>query len=154
MRCAARRGACPARVDVRRPLSILAHSDDSSSLLTRAVVLSLAIAAPLSAVAHPRLLASLPDTNGRVKTVPASVRLTFQERLEPAINRISMVPAGTHSVTIGPITVDTTDNKTPVAAMKTPMGDDAYVAAWQAAVRDGHPMRGTFTFTVDASAPR
>ncbi len=125
-----------------------------SSLLTRAVLLSVAIAAPLFALAHPRLLASLPAANSRIKAAPAVVRLTFQERLEPAMSRISVVHAGTHTVTMGAVTSDSADNKTLVAALKTPMGDGTYVVTWQAAGADGHPMRGTLTFTVDAAAPK
>lgn len=125
-----------------------------SAFLSRAAILSLAIAAPLYALAHPRMLSSVPAASSRVKAVPPVVRLTFQERLEPAMSRISIVHAGTHTVTMGTVVADSADNKTLVAPIKTPMGDGAYVVTWQAAGADGHPMRGTFTFTVDASAPK
>ena len=116
------------------------------SLVSCAVLL----AAPLFALAHPKLMSAVPAANSHVTAVPATIRLTFQEKLEPALSRITMVHAGLHAVTLGSVTADAADEMTLVASLKTPMGAGAYTVTWQAAGADGHPMRGSYTFTVDA----
>ncbi len=121
-----------------------------TSRISRTLLLTLAIAAPLYALAHPKLVSAVPAANSHVMAVPAAVRLTFQERLEPALSRITMMHAGVHSVTLGAVAADSADNKTLVASLKTPMGTGVYTVTWQAAGADGHPMRGSYTFTVDA----
>ena len=125
-----------------------------SALAIRAVVLTVAIAAPLYALAHPKLLYAVPAANSHVMAVPGTLRLTFQETLEPALSRITVVHAGMHTVTMGAVMADSADNKTLVAALKTPMGTGAYTVTWQAGGADGHPMRGSYTFTVDAPAAK
>lgn len=125
-----------------------------TSQFVRAALLSLAVAAPLYALAHPKLMAAAPATNSHVAAVPAAVRLTFQEPLEPALSRITMVHAGVHAVTMGAVASDSTDRKTLVASLTSPMGAGVYTVTWQAAGADGHPMRGSYTVTVDAPAAK
>lgn len=120
--------------------------------LSRAAILSVAIAAPLFALAHPKLMSAVPAVNSHVPSVPAMIRLTFQEPLEPVLSKITVVHAGQHTVTMGAVAADSADRKTLIAPVKTPMGAGVYSVTWQAAGADGHPMRGTYTFTVDAPA--
>ena len=125
-----------------------------SSFLVRAAVITVAVSAPLFALAHPKLLSAVPAVNSHVAAVPAAVRLTFQEPLEPALSKITVVHAGQHNVTLSAVTSDSADRKTLLASIKTPMGPGVYSVTWQAAGADGHPMRGTYTFTVDAAGAR
>ncbi len=125
-----------------------------TTFFSRAAVLTVAVAAPLLALAHPKLLSAVPAVNGRVAAVPAMVRLTFQEPLEPAMSKITVRHAGQHDVTMSAVAADTADRKTLVASLKTPMGPGVYSVTWQAAGADGHPMRGTYTFTVDAAGAK
>ncbi len=125
-----------------------------NTLFVRAALLTVAIAAPLWALAHPKLLSAVPAVNSHVATVPAAIRLTFQEVLEPAMSRITVMHAGQHAVSLGTVAADSADRKTLVAQLKTPMGAGVYSVTWQAAGADGHPMRGTYTFTVDAPATK
>ena len=125
-----------------------------TTFLSRAALLTVAIAAPLFALAHPKLLSAVPAVNSRVATVPPVVRLTFQEPLEPALSKITVMHAGQHNVTMSAVAADSADRKTLVASLKTPMGPGVYSVTWQAAGADGHPMRGTYTFTVDAAGAR
>lgn len=124
------------------------------SFLVRAAVLTVAVAAPLFALAHPKLLSAVPAVNSHVASVPTTIRLTFQEPLEPALSKITVMHAGQHAVTLGAVAADSADRKTLVAAVNTPMGAGVYSVTWQAAGADGHPMRGTYTFTVDAPAAK
>lgn len=124
------------------------------NFLVRAAVLTVAVAAPLFALAHPKLISAVPAVNSHVASVPATIRLTFQEPLEPALSKITVMHAGQHAVTLGAVAADSADRKTLVAAVNTPMGAGVYSVTWQAAGADGHPMRGTYTFTVDAPAAK
>lgn len=125
-----------------------------TSLVLRAALITFAVAAPLYALVHPKLISAVPAVNSHVAAVPAKVRLTFQEPLEPVLSRITVVHAGAHAVTMGKVASDSADRKTLVASLTTPMGAGAYTVTWQAAGADGHPMRGSYTFTVDAPAPK
>ena len=122
--------------------------------LSRTAALTFAIAAPLLALAHPKMLSAVPAVNAHVAAVPATVRLTFQEPLEPALSKITVRHAGQHDVTMSAVASDIADRKTLVASLKTPMGPGVYSVTWQAAGADGHPMRGTYTFTVDAAGAK
>ncbi len=121
-----------------------------NAFFARSAFMTLVIAAPLYALAHPKLMSAVPAANSHVMAVPTVVRLTFQEALEPALSRITMMHAGIHAVTMGALAADSADHKTLVATLKSPMGAGVYTVSWQAAGADGHPMRGTYSFTVDA----
>lgn len=125
-----------------------------TSLIVRSALITFAVAVPLYALAHPKLVSAVPAANSHVVAVPATVRLTFQEPLEPAMSRITVVHAGAHAVTMGRVASDSADRKTLVASLTTPMGAGAYTVTWQAAGADGHPMRGSYTFTVGAPAAK
>lgn len=124
------------------------------TFVSRAALLTVVLAAPLFALVHPKLLRAVPAVNGHVAVVPAAVRLTFQEPLEPALSRITVRHAGQHDVMMSAVTADRADRKTLVASLETPMGPGVYSVTWQAAGADGHPMRGTYTFTVDAAGAK
>lgn len=122
-----------------------------SNMLRRIVVATALLAAPAYAMLHPRLLAAVPAVNSTVTVVPITLRLTFQEALEPAMSRITMIDSARRAVALGAVAADAADPKTLVAAFKAPVGPGRYTVNWQAAGADGHPMRGSYAFTVAAS---
>ncbi|MBC7562297.1 MAG: copper homeostasis periplasmic binding protein CopC [Gemmatimonadaceae bacterium] len=122
-----------------------------SIMLRRIVVATAIIAAPAYAMLHPRLVAAVPAVNSTASVAPTMLRLTFQEALEPAMSRITMVDSARRAVALGAVVADAADPKTLVATLKAPVGQGRYTVNWQAAGADGHPMRGSYTFTVAAS---
>jgi methionine-rich copper-binding protein CopC len=122
-----------------------------SLMLRRIVVATALLAAPAYAMLHPRLVAAVPAVNSTVTVAPTVLRLTFQEALEPAMSRITMVDSSRRAVALSAVTADAADPKTLVAAFKAPVGPGRYTVNWQAAGADGHPMRGSYAFTVAAA---
>lgn len=115
----------------------------AAALLTAFLVLF----APLSASAHDSLLASSPEADSTVDTLPAEVTLTFSAKLIDETGATEVVvtdPSGT-SVTEGAATVEGAI-VTQQLATEAPAG--AYHVIWKVVSSDGHPTSGEFDFTV------
>lgn len=119
----------------------------------RALFLLGLLALPVrQAVAHPRLLKSDPAADARV-AAPHAVALTFNEKLSPALSRVTLQDAKGAPVPLEALKAASGDPKTLVAAIAGRLAPGAYVVKWQAAGDDGHPVRGQFGFEVIASVP-
>jgi methionine-rich copper-binding protein CopC len=115
----------------------------AAALLTAFLVLF----APLSASAHDSLLASSPEADSTVDTLPAELTLTFSAKLIDETGATEVVvtdPSGT-SVTEGAATVEGAI-VTQQLATEAPAG--AYHVIWKVVSSDGHPTSGEFDFTV------
>jgi copper resistance protein C len=119
--------------------------------MRRIVVATVLFAAPVYAMLHPRLVSAAPAVNSTVTAAPTALRLTFQEALEPAMSRITMVDSARRAVALNAVAADAADPKTLVATFKAPVGPGRYTVTWQAAGADGHPMRGSYAFTLAAA---
>lgn len=118
----------------------------AAALLTAFLVLF----APLSASAHDSLLASSPEADGTVDTLPSELTLTFSAKLIDGVGATEVVvtdPSG-ESVADGAATVDGAIVTQPLAA-EAPAG--AYHVIWKVVSSDGHPTSGEFDFTVATS---
>lgn len=122
------------------PLALVA------SLLTAFLVLF----APLSASAHDALVASSPEADGTVDTLPEALTLTFSEDLiagEGATEVVVTDAAGT--------TVSTGAASVTGAVVTQPLAAEAeagvYRVLWKVVSSDGHPTSGEYSFTVTTS---
>jgi hypothetical protein len=68
--------------------------------MRRIVVATVLFAAPVYAMLHPRLVSAAPAVNSTVTAAPTALRLTFQEALEPAMSRITMVDSARRAVAL------------------------------------------------------
>jgi methionine-rich copper-binding protein CopC len=118
----------------------------------RTVGLLTLAALPLAALAHPRLVSAVPAPNSRVTAPPAALRLTFQEAVETALSRVTLRDAAARTVALRAVLADSTDAATLVATPAAALTPGRYTVTWQAAGRDGHPMRGSYVFDVLAPA--
>jgi methionine-rich copper-binding protein CopC len=116
-----------------------------------ALLLTVSLAAPLSAAhAHPRLLKATPAADSRSAEAPREVALTFNESLDLALTRVTLLRNG-QAVRTDSLRLAANDDKTvmvPVSAALTP---GRYTVRWQVTGDDGHPVRGEFTFEVLAA---
>jgi copper transport protein len=78
---------------------------------------------------------------------PAEIRLTFSERPSIAVASVVLV-TGRDSITLSPLTVDTADRNTVVAAVSRVLAAGDYQVVWRVASRDGHPIRGAYSFVI------
>ena len=115
----------------------------AAALLTAFLVLF----APLSASAHDSLLASSPEADSTVDTLPAELTLTFSAKLidETGATEVVVTDPSGDSVTEGAATVEGAI-VTQQLSTEAPAG--AYHVIWKVVSSDGHPPSGEFDFTV------
>ncbi|WP_394195492.1 copper resistance protein CopC [Microbacterium foliorum] len=118
----------------------------AAALLTAFLVLF----APLSASAHDSLLASSPEADSTVDTLPTELTLTFSAKLidETGATEVVVTDPSGNSVTDGTATVEGAIVTQPLAA-EAPAG--GYHVIWKVVSSDGHPTSGEFDFTVTNS---
>lgn len=115
----------------------------AAALLTAFLVLF----APLSASAHDSLLASSPEADSTVETLPAELTLTFSAKLidETGATEVVVTDPSGNSVVEGAATVEGAIVTQPLAA-EAPAG--VYHVIWKVVSSDGHPTSDEFDFTV------
>ncbi|MEU4772502.1 copper resistance CopC family protein [Micromonospora sp. NPDC023644] len=113
-----------------------------AAALTAAALL-LVPAAP--AAAHNTLRAASPADGERLTTPPTRVTLEFAQRLDPTFTTIALTDADRRKVPTGAPTVDGT--KGTVTVDET-LGAGTYTVAYRIVSADGHPVQGSYRFTV------
>ncbi|MBX6358415.1 MAG: copper resistance protein CopC, partial [Micromonosporaceae bacterium] len=121
--------------------------------LRRAVVASVAagvamLGAPAPAAAHTVLLGTTPAEGSVVTTVTTEVTLTFSEPVRAQFTTVAVTGPGGRAYGNGDLSVRDNVVHQPVH----PMGSGAYEVAWRVVSLDGHPVSGTFSFTVQLPA--
>ncbi|MCZ7379805.1 copper resistance CopC family protein [Micromonospora sp. WMMC250] len=118
-----------------------------AAALCATLAVLLAPAAP--AWAHNALRESNPTRDAQVASAPERVDLTFAERLDPQFTTIVVTNVDKQPVSSGKPTVSgvrATQALTPGLAAGT------YTVAYRVVSVDGHPVQGSYTFTVTASS--
>lgn len=104
-------------------------------------------AAPAAASAHGRLESAAPATGGTVDVAPDTVRLTFNEDLEPAFSSVKVSDANGNAVTQDKAKVDASSPRVMTVALPK-LAPGAYTVQWAAMTADAHRTKGTYTFRV------
>ncbi|GAA1878145.1 copper resistance CopC family protein [Asanoa iriomotensis] len=107
-----------------------------------------ALLAPAPAWAHNELRGSNPTDGARLSQSPTRIVVDFAERLDPKYTRISVSDAAEDAVVADPPTVTGTRAVQPLGALAA----GAYTVAFRVVSVDGHPVQGSVTFSVTASA--
>jgi copper transport protein len=111
--------------------------------LVRAAVLLLALAQAPQALAHASLLRSEPAAGAVLARQPDQVRLVFNEPVMPLV--IQLVGPQGHAV---PLTRITTENAALAIALPPGLPRGTHLLSWRVASADGHPVGGSFVFSV------
>lgn len=112
--------------------------------LFAAIALTMGTAVP--ALAHTHLVRSTPAANQSL-AAPATLTLTFNERLTPAFSSAEVtMPA--HDMTVPATMRLSRDGKTMTITPRSALGRGSYVVHWTAAGSDGHRMEGNVPFTI------
>lgn len=138
-------------LSLRRPLSAL----PALLALLAAAALTLGLTAAVTtltatpASAHDRMLSSDPADGSQLATPPTAITLTFNT--EP----LSVEPQVVVSDSVGTVVTQgtpTIEGSTATLALDpaVALGGDTYTVAWRVVSSDGHPIEGTFAFTVAA----
>jgi len=105
--------------------------------------LSAGLFAAGAAFAHAHLHASTPAANATV-TAPATLHLTFSEKLEPKFSTVEVKTAAGATVAVRAKAAGAVIDATPTAALKP----GAYTVDWKVLSTDGHKSQGSYSFTV------
>lgn len=104
-------------------------------------------AVPITASAHGKLESAAPATGGTIDTAPDTVRLTFNEDLEPAFSSVKVSDANGNAVTQEKAKVDAANPRVMTLALPK-LAPGAYTVQWAAMTADAHRTKGTYTFRV------
>lgn len=108
-----------------------------------------ALTAAPAALAHDELVSSTPADGTVLAEAPAELELVFSSELMDIGNKVIVADAaGTNLVESEPVL----NRETLVQALPA-LGNGVYQVNWRAVSSDGHPITGTFSFTVDAPVP-
>ncbi|MDF2627781.1 MAG: copper resistance protein CopC [Symbiobacteriaceae bacterium] len=116
-------------------------------LLQLLVVLLLTLGMGSRALAHATLQQARPQPDITLDQAPARVELTFTEEVEAGFGAIAVYDHTGARVDKGDAALDPT-NVTRVLASLPVLGDGLYTVSWRVLSADGHPISGTYGFTV------
>lgn len=102
--------------------------------------------------AHGALKSSVPKAGAHLDRVPREIRLTFNESAEQAVTRIALVGGDGTKIAMGPVAIPKDSPRVAIAPISEVLAAGVYTVQWQFGGRDGHPVRGTFKFTVAPGA--
>ncbi|MEO7822388.1 MAG: copper resistance protein CopC [Gemmatimonadaceae bacterium] len=109
------------------------------------------LSAPSLAFAHGGLKSSVPAKGATLNTAPTEIRLVFTEAAELAFTRVELRgPGGV--IRLGTPSFGGSDKRAVVAPLDASLVAGLYTVTWQVAGADGHPVRGTYTFSIAADA--
>jgi copper transport protein len=106
-----------------------------------------ALAVPAAAWAHAALLKTFPEASALLDRQPRTVRLTFDEVVEPRFAIVSITDAAGRAQTTGPPRRSAADAYTLEVPVRR-LAEGWYLVFWRVISADGHPVRGAFTFQI------
>lgn len=116
--------------------------------VVRAVVLLVVIlATPSVALAHAGLESSDPSPGAYLEASPSYVTLTFDEPVSSAFGSIRVVDASAEVRLEIPLRRGDTKDVV-IGDLDEQLEDGTYVVVWRVMSSDGHPVQGSFTFSV------
>lgn len=99
------------------------------------------------ALAHTKLESSMPQANAVVAAAPTQVRLQFSDPLELPFSKVKLVDDKGSVVAPSALAVDRANPKALVATVPA-LRSGAYRVQWSTVTRDGHKVKGEFSFRV------
>lgn len=99
------------------------------------------------ALAHSRLLEASPSEGETLSSPPERVRLTFNEPVEAEFDPVEVYDARDRRVDLDDARVASGDPKTVVVGLED-LSPGTYTVEWRVSSADGHPIAGSYRFTV------
>jgi putative copper export protein/methionine-rich copper-binding protein CopC len=122
------------------------------SVVAALLLLVLLMLLPAEAAAHQRLLRAEPAADAVATVVPSELRLHFYEPVELAFTTLSLVGPGGDGVVLGDARIAGDAGTELVVPIRGALRAGSYTVRWTSASRDGHPVRGEYTFSIDQDA--
>ncbi len=105
------------------------------------------MAAPSVALAHAGLEGTDPVAGSYVEVSPETITLNFDERVITGFGSLRVLDAEATELVDVPLRSGAT-SAIAVADLDSQLADGAYVVLWRVTSSDGHPVQGSFTFSV------
>jgi copper transport protein len=122
-----------------------------AALAACAPVLARALpASPSATFFHATLRSSSPAAGSTLDRAPDRIRLVFSEEIEPSLGSIRLIDASGRATRLA-VAGDPRDVTALVASAPAGMANGTYRVEWRIVSEDGHPMDGSFEFTIAAS---
>lgn len=103
---------------------------------------------PLSGAAHTHLDRSEPAEDAVLDAAPEKVKLWFSGRIEPEFSRIEVTDAEGTRVDAGDSKASSNRRELEVALAED-LASGTYQVNWNVIARDGHRVRGEFSFVIE-----
>jgi len=98
---------------------------------------------------HASLLRSTPAANSHLAKPPETIRLVFSERIVPALSQITLGQPDGRNIQLQ-VATDPHDTHTLVGTVVGSLPSGLYKISWHVVSADGHPVGGTFGFSIEA----
>jgi len=115
-------------------------------------VLLVGLAIPRAASAHLVLVSSAPPAGSRLAAAPSAIGLSFSEDPQLAITHIEVVNAAGARVDSGAPRLVQIPKHTLEVALTGSLAPGKYTVRWRTTSDDGHPVHGSFAFTITHGA--
>lgn len=114
-------------------------------LATTLAALAFLLASAAPAAAHNSLRTTNPPADARLTTPPAEVSLDFLQKLDPTFTTIVLSDGAHRKVPTGDPVVTGSRARVPIG---NPLPNGTYTVAYRVVSADGHPVQGSYAFTV------
>lgn len=101
---------------------------------------------------HLRLEKSSPSQGEALAAAPTVIRLWFSLAPEMAVTSIKLTDATGKAITLSAPRRGSAAKDPVEADVTAALAAGSYTVAWKTSSKDGHPIKGTFSFTVKAGA--
>ena len=119
------------------------------AVLLAGFVAGLVLGMPATAAAHTELKSSNPAAGVTLDAAPATVELTFTQPVQAEFAQVAVLDAAQAHFESGAASVAGEVVSQAVTAL--PAG--AYTVSWRVVAADGHPVTGTYAFSIAAPRP-
>ncbi len=120
-------------------------------MLNRSLLLGATAGLLFTGSMHTHLVKAEPAVDGKVAAAPKQIRLWFNEAPEVALSAATIVSAD--NAPVGTVKMAATDDSLSVAGPITAsLKPGVYQVVWRTGSKDGHAVRGKYTFTYDTTA--
>lgn len=120
--------------------------------LLAAGIAAVLLLAPNPARAHTSLKATSPADSARLSEVPREIRLVFSGPVELAFTELQLIGPDGRPVALGEALHPGDSAAVIIARLRVLPAAGTYTVIWRTAAPDGHPLSGSFVFTVEAGA--
>ncbi|MBX6396349.1 MAG: copper homeostasis periplasmic binding protein CopC, partial [Alicyclobacillaceae bacterium] len=122
------------------------------TLLGLALIFLFGCLVPSVASAHAYLVRANPVPNSAVESGPERIQLWFSEPIDPRFAHVTVFGPDGKILVSGSPAADPRDGTSLVVPLPGKLDSGTYTVHWRVVSADGHPVAGSFTFSVGTSS--